>query len=770
MGKSKPEHFGKKGKFSKKKIFWSVIGFLFIVFAVFCFWYYLHILDGLPPLEELENPKPKLASNVLSANGELIGQYYIENRIEANIDSIPQSVIDALIATEDREFYSHWGVNLQRFLQAMIKNIFLGKREGASTITQQMAKNLFELKSAGESTFDTITRKLREWLTAIQIEKTYTKSEILEMYFNISYFGHGAYGIETAAQLYFSKRVKELTLEEAAVLIALLKSWVVYDPIKRYNNSLSRRNLVLRNLLTTGFLNEEEYDSLSASPIEIVEEKVTKGFRSTVAPHFVEYVRKEMEKLADNYGYNLYEDGLTIYTSLDTTMQGIANRVTVKHLDYFQELFDQKWSWSGERELLGTILHEEIRKTEQYRNAETEEEKKIIYDRLKSNIAFVDSVQREKLKIEMGFVCLDAKTGEIKAMVGGRDQKFRYGLNHVTQIRRQPGSSFKPVIYTVAIDNGLYPAFPLLNQRFDYFEWSPENFDLSTGGFLTLRDGLRSSVNLITARLIVEGHVQLYQVGRYAEKMGIKSKLDLVPSISLGTAAVTPLEITSLYATIANRGIYNEPIAIKKIEDKDGILLAQFSSSTSEALHEETAYIITDMLQTVMNEGTGSAVRSMYQFMRPAGGKTGTTQEYADTWFVGFTPQLAAGVWVGFDDHRIKFTGTYGQGSKAALPIWAMFMKGIYDSLDLPIEDFELPTSGNVVSVTFCEESIYQYGDPRLYSDDCSGKVTDIVKMTDTPTLMFNSDRDTSIKIFNRFLYFDSLSHEAIEITDESEE
>ncbi len=759
----------KKRKLSSKtkKILWSGIGTIFIIFLVALFLFYNQVVDGLPSLEELENPKPKLASNIYSSNGDLIGRFFIENRIETNIDSIPLRIVNALIATEDRKFYDHWGVSLERFTKAMIKNIFFGSREGASTITQQMSKNLYELKVLDETIFDTITRKVREWLTAIQIEQTYTKKEILEMYLNISYFGHGAYGIETAAKLYFNKKAKKLSIEEASMLIAILKSSVRYDPINRYNKALQRRNQVIYNMVDAGYLHKSVYDSLSSEPIRLSTSEITKGFRSSLAPHFVEYIRQQMESLSDKYGFNIYRDGLSIYTTLDTTMQGIANRVVTKHLDEFQKLFDSQWNWNNKQDIWKDIISEEIRKTKLYKAAPTNEKKREVYNRLKNNIAFVDSVQRVKQKIETGFVVLDVKSGELRTMIGGSDLSIGTGLNHATQIRRQPGSAFKPIIYTVAIENGLYPAYPILNQPFDFNTWIPHNFDYSTGGFTTLREALQHSVNLIAARLIIEDHVKLYQVGNYAKKMGIDTRLELYPSISLGSGVVTPLEITSVYATLGNKGIYNKPFSITRIEDKDGIVIDQFSTSSREAIPEETAYIVTNMLETVMNEGTGARARYMYDFHRPAGGKTGTNTDFVDAWFVGYTPQLSAGVWVGFDDQRIRFTGNYGQGSLAALPIWAMFMKEVYDTLELPEESFEPPASEDVVVVNFCEESIYDLGDPRLYSNDCnSGKITDLININSINILTYNADRDTLVRVFNKYRTVDSTAHEALEIVD----
>lgn len=771
MSPQKKQITKKKTVTKRKMIFRYALGGTLFVILLAIGLYIQFIFKGLPSLEQLENPKPRLASNVYSADGEQIGQFFRENRIEINIDSLPVSITNLLIATEDRKFYDHWGVDLDRFFKAMVKNVFMFKREGASTITQQLAKNLYELKTRDETLFDTITRKLREWITAVQIEKTYTKKEILEMYFNVSYFGRGAYGIEMASKVYFGKSAKELSIPEAAVLIPLLKNPYGYDPVRFYNRSVERRNIVLYNMFQTDGLSEEEYQFYKDSPINVEADEVTKGFKSSVAPHFVEYIRQQMEDMSDQYGYDLYEDGLTIYTSLDSKMQKIATDVTVKHIEDFQKQFDPHWNWrtKDNRAILNDMLDKAIKRREDYRKADREARKEI-YNRLKNNVAFVDSIQEVGKKIEVGFIVLDVKTGEVKAMVGGRDQSFQYGLNHTTQIKRQPGSSFKPIVYAVAIDNGLYPAYPIMNQPFLYGqepnEWSPHNIDMSTGGFTTLREALRRSVNLVSARLIIEGHVQLWKVGIFAEQMGIKTKLDLYPAISLGASVVAPIEMANAYATLANKGIHNEPISILRIEDKDGILLDQFASEASEAIPEETAYIVVDMLQTVINEGSGLRARTTYNFHRPAGGKTGTNTDFADAWFVGFTPQLAGAVWVGFDDQRVRFTGNYGQGSRAALPIWAMFMHDVYEEIDLPLEDFEMPESGDIARVNFCKETIFDLGDPKLYSNDCkSGILSDIIRLRDIPNT-YNAERDTMVKIFDRYLISDSLAHEATEIIE----
>lgn len=711
-----------KKKINKYLLF-SIIG-LGILFALFMG----YVIMGLPSLDELDNPKPVLASKVYASNGELIGQFYIENRIEADVDSLPKHLIYALYATEDRSFESHWGVDLPRFMKAMVKNVFtLSFKEGASTLTQQLAKNLYKLKSKNENKGETIVRKVREWITAIQIERTYTKREILEMYLNISYFGKGAYGIETAANVYFNKRAKDLTLIESATLVALLKSHVIYDPVKRPENSLRRRNQVLYNMMDQNYISEAQYESIKQIPtrVDIQKIKQTAG----IAPHFMEYVRQQMEKIADKYGFDLYRDGLNIYTSLDSRMQRIANKACEEHLKTYQDMFDKIWNWDSHKDILTGLIDREIKDNDDYKDAKNDVEKDDIYRKLQNDPKVIESAKIKGKRIQVGFVALEPQTGQIKAMVGGADQNDLYGLNHVTQIRRQPGSSFKPIIYSTALERGLFPAFAIQNQPIEYKGWTPHNSDGSTGGPTMLRDALRMSLNLITARLIIEGHAPLSEIANVAQKMGIETKLQLFPSIALGTSEVVPLELISAYTTFPNKGVYVKPISILRIEDRDNIVIERYYTQKSVALSEETAVMMTDMLRGVVDNGTAASIRQIFHY--PAAGKTGTTQDYADAWFIGFTPQLVAGAWVGFDDHRVKFTGWYGQGGKAAAPIWAKFMANVYQELNLPVKYFDV--SGNIERVDFCMESIMQ-GHPMLATSGCPNVVNDLVNASNMPT------------------------------------
>ena len=707
---------------NKRKFRWIVSGIILFCVLVFS----IYIISGLPSLEQLENPKPQLASKVFTVDGELLGQFYVENRIETSIDSLPNYVTNALISTEDRRFYHHWGVDINRFVKAMIKNVFTFSREGASTITQQLAKNLYKLKSGHENIFETGVRKIREWITAVQIEKTYTKNEILEMYLNVSYFGKSAYGIEAASRVYFGKDAKDLTVPEAAMLVALLKSSVIYDPVRRHKNALERRNLVMHNMVVTGMLSQQEYEKLKEQPIVLKSKRI--GGSVSEAPYFMEYIRQRLEAMSDKYGFNLYRDGLNINVSVDSRMQKIANEAVEQHLKKYQKIFDSNWSWKKNKDLLVSILDKAIRNTELYKNAANKEEKAKVYNKLKDNEHFVDSVKKDASTIETGFVVIDPKNGQIRAMVGGQNQEFGRGLNHVTGIRRQPGSAFKVFVYTTAIDNGYYPAYTLLDQKFDYNGWSPSNFEDEYDGYMTLRDALAYSVNVVAGRMTISDIAPPAQVIKYAKKMGIESHLDPFPSIALGTCEVSPLEMTSAYGTIANHGVHVSPIAILKIEDKNGILIDQFSPDYTEAISPQTASLMTSMMESVIDYGTGARVRQY--FHRPAAGKTGTTQEYSDAWFVGFTPQLVAGVWVGFDDHRVKFTSSYGQGAHAALPIWAMFMENTYKKVDMPLEYFQM--APGVDTVQFCKETM-DLGDPKIATQYCPDKVTDIINVKYMP-------------------------------------
>jgi len=659
----------KKSK-QKSRIIWGSV----ITCSVLLTIYIIYVISGLPSLQQLENPKFSLATVIISEDDEIVDQLCYQNRTLIPIDSIPKDLINALIATEDIRFYKHWGVDVFRFIKARVKNLWR-LREGASTITQQLARNLYL------STEVTMTRKFREWITALQIERTYTKDEILALYLNIMYLGRGAYGVEAAAQAYFDKPVSKLTLSECAFLVGIFKGPENYDPDENPQRAMDRRNLVLKQMLKQNFITERVYNQTYDEPI------VTKSpiSSSGIAPQFSEMIRQELQHDSRLQGYDIYRDGLRIYTTIDTRMQVAANKAAEEHLTEIQKQFDASWNWKNHSKLLEENIRKEILRTDVYRAAPNEDERKKIISKLSSDTRFIDSVKRVITTIQVGLVAIDPKTGYIKALVGNSNyKKFRYGLNHVTQIRRQPGSSFKPFTYLAAIENGYSPATRLPNEKIQIPDgsgkvWSPSNSDGVYGGTLSLREGLKNSVNVIAARTITE-LTSPQEVVKWAHQLGIKSPLPEVYSLALGTCEVTPLEMTSAFGCFPADGMHAEPIAILRVEDKHGKLIFQNRPSSREALNKESAYIITTMLEDVVNGGTAtSGIRNYFSY--PAAGKTGTTQLMADAWFVGFTKQLVAGVWVGFDDNRVRFTSmVYGQGGRAAAPIWGRFMKYVYSN------------------------------------------------------------------------------------------
>lgn len=684
-----------------------------IVLAVFIF----YLSKTLPSLAELENPKLEEATKIYSSDGELIDKFFLKNRTKVTLDNIPKDMIQALIATEDQKFYDHWGVDVNRIFKAFFKNILKGSltKEGASTITQQLARNLY--KDIGNEI--SLNRKLREALTAVQIERTYTKEEILAYYLNTVYFGKGAYGVEAAAQTYFEKNAKDLTLDECAVLVATLKSPSNYDPVDNPEASLKRRNLVLNEMYEEKFITKENLDLAVNDPLKINLKKDYANFNSP-APQFTEYIRQILEKKAEKYGFDLYRDGLKVYTSLDTRFQKHAVDAVKTLLGPFQKSFNGYWNWNANKDILNDAIEKNIKQSENYKKAKTEQERKKIFDKLKSDKSFVDSVKTITSTVQVGFVVMNPKTGEIKAMIGANpNTTFKYGLNHVTQIKRQPGSSFKPFVYATAINNGYSPGYMISNDPITVNTggqvWSPKGG--GTGGSMTMRDGIANSVNVIAVRTAMD-LAPMDKVIELAHSMGVKSELPNVLSLALGAGEVTPLEMTNAFGTFANEGIWVEPTSILKIEDRNGNIIEDFHPETKEVLSEETAYIMSDMMEDVIDYGTAESIRRY--FHRPAAGKTGTTQNYTDAWFVGFTPQFAAGVWLGFDDARIKFGGGYGQGGKAAAPIWGKFMQLLYsdDDFDFPVAYFLMPDGVEETSV--CTVS-------GLKSNGTCPSVTDLV-------------------------------------------
>ncbi|HEX9005847.1 MAG TPA: PBP1A family penicillin-binding protein [Bacteroidota bacterium] len=675
------------------------------VVVALCAAYTIYLFSGLPSLERIENPKAELATKVYSADGEVLDLFYIKNRSHLALKEMPKQVVNALIATEDKDFYSHWGVDVVRFVKAMVKNLLFRSKEGASTITMQLSRNLY-LGHEDHSMFDTVTRKIREFITSVQLERTFTKDEILEFYLNVVYFGRGAYGVQAASQVYFGKAPSDLTLGETATLIAMLKGPGYYDPLNHPERAQARRNLVLNQMLKYEMISERDAEQAKSEPVQMrsQQEMASTG----IAPHFVEYIRQQLTQKAEKEGFDLYRDGLSVYTSLDSRMQRAANRAAEEHLAIYQAAFNKAWDWAKQKDVLGKVIDQSIITSPQYRKSASAHQRDSLLAALRHNPAWIDSVKRAAKTIEVGFVAIDPKNGNILAMVGGQNYRsFRYGLNHVTQIRRQPGSAFKPFVYTVAIDNGYPPCYELLNQPVtiimaDGSRWTPSNSDGQFGGKATIREAVKNSINLVAIRAI-EQIAPVPQVIEYAKRMGISSPLPPYESLALGTGEVTPLEITSAFGVFANHGVRVDPVSILKIEDKNGTVLEENTPSQREVLSDETAFIMTSLMEGVVNGGTGSHVRDFFQL--PAAGKTGTTTEFADAWFIGYTPQIVAGVWVGFDNKTVHFTTWDGQGGRAAAPIWGRFMKYVYEdkSIGMPLEYFEKPPK--VLEEKICDET-----------------------------------------------------------------
>jgi penicillin-binding protein 1A len=696
-------------------------------------YFLIYLFSGLPSLEQLENPRPELATRVYSIDGEVLDRYFIVNRSRISLEEAPPYLIDALIAMEDRKFYRHWGIDLDRFVrQTFFIATGIRRRGGASTITQQVARNLYLTLEFS------IVRKMREMISAVQIERTYTKDEILEMYLNIVYFGRGTYGIASAAQMYFGKEVPELTLSESALLIALLPNPANFDPFNHPERAQNRRNLVLSIMRKLDYITEDEFQSAREEEIFLRDRELLVA--TGIAPHFVENVRRQLTRLSEQYGFDIYRDGLNVYTTIDSRMQKHANRAVEEHLANYQTMFNNKWNWNTRknREILSNALDSHIRNHDLFRRAQNQAQRDSIRTVLLNDTTFVNDVKRLTQTVQVGFVAIEPSSGHIVAMVGGSDfRQSRYGLNRTTQIKRQSGSAFKPFVFTVALDNGYAPSYELLNQPVvlqiaGNREWRPSNADGNFGGRNSIREGLQRSINLIAVRAIME-IAPVSQVARYAQRMGINSYIPPYPSIALGTSELSPIEITTAYGVFANEGVYVEPILILRIEDKDGNLIADFTPERREVLSKETAYLITHMLQDVINGGTGLAVRNWFNY--PAAGKTGTTQDFADAWFIGYTPHITAGVWVGFDDHRVSFTDWDGQGSRAALPMWARFMKYVYEDrqIGMPVEFFERPeeiveevicTDTRMIATEFCPSRTSEVFNRRYLPGSCDQHTT----------------------------------------------
>lgn len=689
-------HFDFSGGFTWANLLKGT-GIVLLVLLIAGSGFFIYLLQGLPSLEELENPRTDIASFVKSRDGEILDKYFTENRTAVRYEDISSHIIDALIATEDHRYYGHWGMDMYRTL-AIPYHLLRGDPQGGSTISQQLARNLY--RQVGRDV--TVRRKLREILTAIQIERNYTKKEIIEMYLNTVEFSNSAFGIETAALTHFDKPASDLNVLEAATLIGSLKAVSFFNPRRNPERAQMRRNVVLSQMAKHGFIEHEELAVLREEPIDL---EFNPPFRQgQQTRYFGEYVRQQIQDWAQENGYDLYRDGLVIHTTIDSRMQRYAQLALQEQVVQVQENFESEWTSSGSDEYMDVFwddfprfLDSFIRETEDFRQKVAEGySPDDALNELKQDEAFVDSVKKARTRIEGGFVGIDPSTGEVLAWVGGTD----YGeiqRDNVYQSRRQTGSTFKPFVYALAIDNGYRPHHKFSKYPVSFFDesgqrWSPRDPVIDhLDENVPLREALARSLNNVTVRLLPElsGNPDtnrledLYtasnRIADLAQSMGInRREMIREPSIALGTAESSLLELTSAYATFANQGVYIEPTAINRIEDQDGNILAEFHSDhQEEVISPETAYYVTDMMRDVIRRGTGRRLLWAYGLDQDMAGKTGTTNRSADAWFVGMTPQIVMGSWVGGEDRRIRFPegSAVGQGSQSALPTVGRFIQ-----------------------------------------------------------------------------------------------
>jgi len=748
-----------------KKIFWILFVIPFIITAIIFVLISYGIFGFMPTFEDLENPKNNVASEVISEDREVLGTYYYQNRSFVNYDQISPNMFNALIATEDIRFYKHSGIDIRGLARVFFKTIVLRSNSGGgSTITQQLAKNLFPRdtilyeSSISRKTSLTID-KLKEWETAIRLERNYTKNEILVMYLNTVPFGSQAYGIKMASKLFFNKSPDSLKVEEAAVLVGMLKAPTFYNPIRNPERSRRRRNVVLSQMARYGYLSDAQCDSISNLPISLAYH--SQDHNEGPATYFREYLRVIMSASvpqSNNYynyddfkrdstewiknplygwcskhnkpdgsNYNLYVDGLKIYTTINSKMQKYAEEAVFEHLsktlqvDFFKEKkgrHNAPFASDLEPDQVKQLMESAIKRTERYRilkNAGYTWNEVLKNFKTKTSMTVFkwsgerdtvmspyDSIKYYKFYLQAGFMSMDPHTGYVKAYVGGPNFKhFKY--DHVVIGKRQAGSTIKPFIYTLAMQEGYSPCYKVPNVPVTFLlgdtVWTPKNSGRSDyeNKYVTLRWGLANSVNYISAWLMQRFNPP--SVIDIMKKMGVTSHMTPVPSLILGTSDISLYEMVGAYSTFANKGIFTQPIFVTRIEDKDGNVLAQFTPEKVEAISEQTAYLMLNLLEGVINYGTGYNVRHKFNLTNPIAGKTGTTQKHSDGWFLGITPNLVSGAWVGGEDRSIHFDNlALGSGSSMALPIWALYMQKVYADHSLKISqgDFKAPTDFDV--------------------------------------------------------------------------
>lgn len=731
-----------KSKTKKKKeikVYLIVLWSLFLIFALSVFFLFHGIVHQwfgeMPSFEELENPETNLATEIISADGKLLGTYYIENRSNVSYSDISPDLINALIAIEDIRFYEHSGID-KIALFRVAKGLATGNSDqgGGSTITQQLAKNLFP---RGENLSKTklVIRKLQEWVTASKLEYNYSKDEIIAMYLNTVFFGHNAYGIKKASETFFGKEPGEITIEEAALLAGVVNAPTKFSPKRHPDNALNRRNLVLKRMETNGYITETQYDSISQIPIDMSHFGIL-DHKAGQATYFREFLRGEMHEWAkthfkqDGTPYNIYKDGLRIYTTIDSRMQKYAEEAVREHLALdLQPAFNKHWKGDNKapfalknQEEVDKIMMLSMKRSERYRVLkkagwsmdsiianfnEPVEMTLFSWDGpVDTILSPMDSIRYSKFFLQSALMSVENNTGYVRAYVGGNDYRF-FQYDHVTQAKRQVGSTFKPFLYALAMQEGEYtpctkvPNISYSIQLPDGKFWEPKDSGKSKfGEEVTLRWALAHSNNRISAYLMKRfGPEAVIQMAR---RMGITSDIPAVPSICLGVCDISLYEMVGAMSTFANKGVYVKPIFITKIEDKNGNVIETFKAEQHEAMDEVTAYKMIELMKGVVYEGTGIRLRYKYGLRNPIAGKTGTTQNQSDGWFMGITPDITTGIWTGAEDRSVHFkTITLGQGSNMALPIWALYIKKVYADPTLHISQGDFPKPLSNVDLEF---------------------------------------------------------------------
>lgn len=707
-------------------------------------------LGEMPDHTRLENPETNLATEIISSDGKTLGKFYFnDNRTPVAYEDLPEHLVNALIATEDIRYYKHSGIDSRGTLRAL-----LGGGGGASTITQQLAKQLFT-KQVSKNKFERAFQKVKEWVIAIRLERQYTKEEIITQYFNIYDFGNYGDGIRSAARIYFNKEPQDLDIKESAMLVGMFKNSSFYNPRAHRNpiGTRNRRNVVLAQMHKYGFISKEVMDSLQKTELDLsyTPESHDKGiatyFREYLRSFMKEWVNQEKNKKPDGSKYNINSDGLKVYTTIDSRMQAYAEKAVEQHMPRLQAAFDHQNTPKRnptapflelEQPEIDKLLKDGMRRGERWRilreqGKSTKEIEASFYepvpmtifkwidgkpDEVDTVMKPIDSMRYYKSFLRPGMMSMDPKTGHVKAWVGGMDYKhFKYDM--VKQGKRQVGSTFKPFVYATAIDQlqlspcDSFPRSPITIEAEKYGNpepWTVKNSDGNYSGIQTLKDALASSTNTVTARLMNEIGPQ--PVVEMAEKLGVEQEILPVPAIALGTPDLSVYEMVAAYSTFANKGVYNKPVMVTRIEDKNGTVLYQFTPESKDVLSEEVAYVTVNLMQGVTEGGSGTRLRHNwavnqieykeiitgypYEFDNPIAGKTGTTQNHSDGWFMGMVPNLVTGVWVGAEDRAAHFkTINYGQGASMALPIWGLYMKACYEdeALGVSKDEFEEPSN-----------------------------------------------------------------------------